>query len=101
MSEPIERFTNWCAVSHGHDMAPTATGLWVRYSDYQRELSAAKERIAELRKDAERLARGNYQRKMNAIAAMWPCSPGTVERIRNEAIDEFAAIDAAKESGDT
>jgi hypothetical protein len=73
----------------------------------ERENAALSAQVAELRKDAERLARGNYQRlhimvqKMNAIAAMWPCSPGTVERIRNEAIDEFAAIDAAKESGDT
>jgi hypothetical protein len=33
----MERFINWCLVSHGHDMAQADTGLWIRYSDYEKE----------------------------------------------------------------
>lgn len=36
----IERFSNWCLASHGHDMIKSNTGLWVRYSDHVAELAA-------------------------------------------------------------
>ena len=36
LMEPVKRFVNWCAVTHGHEMLEAAQGPYVLYSDYER-----------------------------------------------------------------
>ena len=53
MSEPVEtlvRYSQWCAVSHGHGMDPRASGEWVKYDDYL----ALQERVERCEADALR-----------------------------------------------
>jgi len=82
MSEPIERFSNWCAVSHGHEMALSEGGLWVRYSDY----AALSAQVAELQRAVRGLLSHDFADQCQE------CGIGKSEAWKT-------AIDAAKESG--
>lgn len=34
----VRRFSQWCLVSHGHDMLPRDDGAWVRYDEVRAEI---------------------------------------------------------------
>ena len=41
MSTTPQRWTLWCANTHGHEMQESPNGPYVKFEDYQRELAAA------------------------------------------------------------
>ena len=34
----MKRFSNWCSVSHGHQLTEDLHGMWVLFSDHEAEL---------------------------------------------------------------
>jgi len=47
----IQRFTQWCAVSHRHDLSKVETGEWVRYTDHEAELAGLLANIDQAREE--------------------------------------------------
>jgi hypothetical protein len=97
----LKRYSNWCAVTHRHDLAEDANGNWVRAVDYDamyetcleelkacEALIAAKDaEIAGLREDAER---GRWLVNNVFKYAVW------IDLKRNDADELVSAIDAAR-----
>jgi|HubBroStandDraft_1064217.scaffolds.fasta_scaffold174013_4 hypothetical protein len=49
----IKRYSQWCAVTHGHQMGEKPDGAWVLFEDYNRLATALREieRLGKLHPD--------------------------------------------------